>query len=238
MERRVLVVEDDARIARLVHIHLKDLGLTPVWKTDGRSGLEEALSGPYALVVLDLMLPELDGLEVCKRLRSAGSKMPVLMLTAKSDEIDVVLGLELGADEYITKPFSVREFIARVKALLRRTESEREPSPPDRDVPLVFGPLTIDRTRRKVTLRDQTVTLTAKEFDLLFHFASAPGKVFSRSELLEQVWGYRFEGYDHTVNSLINRLRRKIEDDPSHPRYIRTIWGVGYRFAESDELDP
>lgn len=236
-EKRVLLIEDDPKIARLVQIHLKDLGLVPDWAADGQSGLARMEERAYALVILDLMLPDLDGLEICKRIRRSHLFTPILMLTAKSEELDVVLGLELGADDYLTKPFSVRELIARVKALFRRIEAERQRAArPDPDEVLAFGALTIYPRKRKVLLRGAPVDLTAKEYDLLELFAGHPGCVYSRSELLEQVWGYQFDGYDHTVNSLINRLRRKIEADPSRPVYIKTVWGVGYRFAEPDEL--
>ena len=182
------------------------------------------------------MLPELDGLEVCKRIRTQDPYLPILMLTAKAEELDKVLGLELGADDYLTKPFSIRELIARVKALFRRIEVEQESRRRDATQPLRYGDLTLEPEKRKVTLRDQTIELTAKEFDLLMLFAQHPGRAYSRQELLDLVWGYQYAGYSHTVNTHINRLRSKIEDDPSAPRYIKTVWGLGYRFAEPEEL--
>jgi DNA-binding response OmpR family regulator len=187
-------------------------------------------------VVLDLMLPGLDGLSLCRQIRALPGYVPILMLTARSTELDRVLGLEIGADDYLTKPFSVRELIARVKALFRRVEAlESHPSEADDDGPIKRGPLVIDPERRRVHINERDVTLTAKEFDLLLHFARAPGKVFNRVQLLDQVWGYNHEGYEHTVNSHINRLRAKIESDPSRPEFIITVWGVGYKF--NDELE-
>ncbi len=232
----ILVIEDDPDIADLLGIHLSDLGYALDRAVDGKTGLDKALHGDYALVILDLMLPELDGLEVCKRIRSQDRYLPILMLTAKAEELDKVLGLELGADDYLTKPFSIRELIARVKALFRRIEIDRENLQRDITQPLHYGDLTVNPEKRKVTLRDQTIELTAKEFDLLMLFAQHPGRAYSRQELLDLVWGYQYAGYSHTVNTHINRLRNKIEDDPSAPRYIKTVWGMGYRFAEPEEL--
>ncbi len=232
----ILVIEDDPDIADLLGIHLSDLGYALDRAADGKTGLDKALHGDYALVILDLMLPELDGLEVCKRIRSQDRYLPILMLTAKAEELDKVLGLELGADDYLTKPFSIRELIARVKALFRRIEIDRENLQRDITQPLHYGDLTVNPEKRKVTLRDQTIELTAKEFDLLMLFAQHPGRAYSRQELLDLVWGYQYAGYSHTVNTHINRLRNKIEDDPSNPRFVRTVWGLGYRFAEREEL--
>ncbi len=232
----ILVIEDDPDIADLLGIHLSDLGYALDRAVDGKTGLDKALHGDYALVILDLMLPELDGLEVCKRIRSQDRYLPILMLTAKAEELDKVLGLELGADDYLTKPFSIRELIARVKALFRRIEIDQENLQRDAMQPLRYGDLTVEPEKRKVTLRDQTIELTAKEFDLLMLFAQHPGRAYSRQELLDLVWGYQYAGYSHTVNTHINRLRNKIEDDPSAPRYIKTVWGMGYRFAEPEEL--
>jgi len=235
-EATILVIEDDPDIADLLRIHLGDLGYAVDRVSDGKAGLARALQGSYALVILDLMLPLLDGLEVCKRIRAQNRYLPILMLTAKAEEVDKVLGLELGADDYLTKPFSIRELIARVKALFRRIEIDQENVQEDAVYPLRYGDLTVDPEKRKVTLRYQTVELTAKEFDLLMLFARHPGRAYSRQELLDVVWGYQYSGYSHTVNTHINRLRSKIEDDPSNPVYIKTVWGVGYRFAESEEM--
>lgn len=234
--RRVLVIEDEAEIARLVELHLRDLGCEVKHVDNGVVGLAEARDGGYDLIVLDLMLPELDGLEVCRRLRSEPSYTPILMLTARSSEIDRVLGLETGADDYLTKPFSVRELVARAKAIFRRVDALRsEETPP---AALSFGDLQIDTASRNVEVGGKRAHLTAKEFDLLLHFARNPGRVYSRTDLLDSVWGYAYEGYEHTVNSHINRLRNKIEDDPRKPRFVLTVWGVGYRFAEAEELVP
>ncbi|MDA0746642.1 MAG: response regulator transcription factor [bacterium] len=235
MSEKILIIEDDIDIADLVDIHLQDLNYPLDRATDGKTGLAMALSDEYLLVILDLMLPELDGLEVCKRIRAEKPNLPILMLTSKSEEFDKVLGLEIGADDYVTKPFSIREFIARVKALIRRT-TENEPTATDQKI-LSFAELTIDLENRKVTLANERIELTAKEFDLLALFASNPGRTYSRERLLDMVWEYRFTGYNHTVNSHINRLRTKIERNPSQPVFIRTVWGVGYRFAERKELD-
>lgn len=233
----VLIIEDDENICDLVEIHLADLGYDLERAVDGEKGLEKALSGEYSLIILDLMLPSLDGLEVCKQLRTEDEKTPVLMLTAKSEEVDKVLGLELGADDYLTKPFSIRELMARVKAIFRRMDVEQNPDDTvAEDEILMYGDLEIDLEKRRVSLGDEKVDLTVKEFDLLSLFARNPGKAYDRQQLLDLVWGYQFIGYEHTVNSHINRLRNKIEEDTSNPKYIKTVWGVGYRFAEKDEL--
>jgi DNA-binding response OmpR family regulator len=236
-QAKILVIEDDPDLARLLQIHLGDLGYEVVIVGDGRQGLEQALEGPYALVILDLMLPGLDGFEVCKRIRSEDRVLPILMLTSKAEELDKVLGLELGADDYMTKPFSIRELLARVKALFRRIEVAQEKSQEtNANGELLYDELVIDLEKHKVTLRGETIELTAKEFDLLALFACNPGRAYSRQELLDLVWGYQYSGYSHTVNSHINRLRSKIELDPASPRYIKTVWGLGYRFVEPEEL--
>ncbi len=234
---KILIIEDDYDIVDLAKIHISDLGYQLDWASDGESGLNKALQHKYALIILDIMLPKLDGLEVCRRFRQNNQLTPVLMLTAKSEELDKVLGLELGADDYLTKPFSVRELVARIKAILRRIETERGSSAKSEEPALLdYNTLIIDTAKRKVTLAGQKVELTAKEFDLLVLFAGHPGRTYNRQQLLDLVWGYHFDGYDHTVNSHINRLRSKIEKDPSRPDFIRTVWGVGYRFAEKEEL--
>ncbi len=232
-EPAILLVEDEPDIADLLSLHLGDLGYRVDAVADGALGLQKALAEAYALVILDLMLPGMNGVEVCKQLRTHGRAMPILMLTSKSEEVDKVLGLELGADDYVTKPFSIRELIARVRALLRRVELDQ----PEEEVgDLAFGELLIEPSKRKVHLGGEPVELTAKEFDLLALFAQHPGRAFSRQELLDKVWGYQYAGYSHTVNSHINRLRSKIEPDPATPRYVQTVWGVGYRFTEDEEL--
>ncbi len=232
--QRVLLIEDDRDIAELVQLHLRDEGYEVDYHSDGSDGLAAAKGASYDLLVLDLMLPGTDGLTICRELRGSGSYLPILMLTAKSSELDRVLGLELGADDYLTKPFSIRELVARVKALLRRAEAMGgKESPSSTDQLLQYGGLRIDAERRTVEMDGKSIELTAKEFDLLYHFAQHPGRVYSRIQLLDQVWGYGHEGYEHTVNSHINRLRGKIEQDPANPHYILTVWGVGYKFAEN-----
>lgn len=234
MAHRILVVEDNRDMAELVAMHLRDAGEEVTVALDGTAGLQQMREGGYDLIVLDLMLPAIDGLSLCRALRERGDHTPVLMLTAKSGEMDRVAGLELGADDYLTKPFSLRELMARVRAILRRVEMMAA-APAQGSAAaevLQVGDIRLDRTRRSVWLRDQSLELTAKEFDLLWHFAQQPGRVFTRSQLLDSVWGYGHEGYEHTVNSHINRLRAKIERDPARPRYILTVWGVGYKFAE------
>ncbi|MEK7774840.1 MAG: response regulator transcription factor [Candidatus Zixiibacteriota bacterium] len=235
--KRILIIEDDKEIADLVSLHLNDLHFDTVHSSDGKQGLTIALENPFDLIVLDLMLPTIDGFEICRRLRGAQSYTPILMLTSRTEELDRVVGLELGADDYLTKPFSIRELIARIKAIFRRIESITNPSGKEVENGLrKIGDLEIDVRKRKISLAGKPIELTVKEFDLLELFSSNPGRAYSRAKLLALVWGYQFEGYDHTVNSHINRLRSKIENDPANPMYIRTVWGYGYRFAEPKEL--
>lgn len=236
-KKNILIIEDDKEIIDLVEINLEGSEFVLDKSFDGESGFEKAKEGDHDLIILDLMLPKMDGLDVCKKLRAEGIQTPILMLTAKSEEIDKVMGLELGADDYMTKPFSIRELLARIKANLRRVKVEHATKPSAENKLLLFKNLVIDPRKRKVTLAGEIISLTPKEFELLQLFASNPGKTFSRQELLTKIWGYQFEGYDHTVNSHINRLRNKIEDDPSDPLYLKTVWGVGYRFVEHEELD-
>ncbi|MBN8865094.1 MAG: response regulator transcription factor [Sphingobacteriales bacterium] len=230
---RVLLLEDDANIVELLSIHLHDLGCEVVAVANGQEGLTAVLEQSFDLVILDLMLPGMNGMDVCRRIRQTDRHTPILILSAKSEEIDKVLGLETGADDYLTKPFSVREFIARVKVIFRRKEdygSAQEVLPASSIIR--FSGLVIDTDKRKVMLHENRVDLSPKEFDLITLLASNPGKSYSRKRLLNLVWGYDFEGYEHTVNSHINRLRGKIEEDISKPRFILTTWGVGYRFNE------
>lgn len=231
--RRLLVIEDEHDIAHLLELHLRDLGHEVALAHTGPAGLARAEAARFDLIILDLRLPGLDGLEVCRRLRQHKNYTPILMLTAKSTETDRVLGLELGADDYLTKPFSIPELLARVKALFRRIDAAAR-SVERHGRAIRVHALAIDFDRRHVTVEDQPVELTAKEFDLLAHFAANPGRVYTRAQLLDSVWGYGHEGYEHTVNSHINRLRAKIERDPAAPRYILTVWGVGYKFADTD----
>ena len=231
MTRRVLVIEDNADLGKLISLHLEDIGCDVRLIADGTSGFQEARSRQYDLIVLDVMLPGMDGVEICRKLRGEEVYTPIVMLTARSSEVDRVLGLEMGADDYVTKPFSIHELLARVKALLRRVESfggkEQETVGP-----FQLGNMTIDVDKRSVQVSDSVVQLTAKEFDLLVHFAKHPGRVYTRAQLLDSVWGYGHAGYEHTVNSHINRLRSKIEANPADPTYILTVWGVGYKFNE------
>ncbi|WP_228851435.1 response regulator transcription factor [Aegicerativicinus sediminis] len=230
---QILVVEDDKNIAELVTINLQD-DLTKVTCCyDGAEGYVEASKSDYDLIILDLMLPGKKGMDICRDLRLNHIQTPILMLTSKSDEIDKILGLESGADDYITKPFSVRELQARVRAVLRRSRSDRTNSEPSTDgLEITVKNLKINQELRKVQLNGKRLNLTPKEFELLLLLANNPGKTYSRAQLLHNIWGYEFEGYEHTVNSHINRLRSKLEKDPSNPEFILTSWGVGYRFTE------
>jgi DNA-binding response OmpR family regulator len=234
LEHKILVIEDQIDIADLIALHIRDLGHQVACVHDGQRGLDAARSGQYDLVILDVMLPGMDGLEVVRALRMQRIHTPVLMLTARSTEIDRVLGLELGADDYLTKPFSIPELQARVKAILRRLEMSGQP-PPNPHERIAVGELSIDAAAREVKLAGRAVALTTKEFDLLLHFARAPGRVFTRLQLLDAVWGTQFEGYEHNVNTHINRLRAKIERDPASPRYVLTVRGVGYRFTDEPQ---
>jgi len=231
MSHNVLIIEDNPEIANLVQLHLKDIHCQADIANDGAEGLRRFKDKVYELVILDLMLPVMDGLEVCKQLRANNALVPVMMLTSKSSELDRVLGLEIGADDYITKPFSIPELLARVKGQFRRLDALQAPVQQAKQ--LQFGELLIEPDKHRVSLAGKTIDLTAKEFDLLMHFAAHPGRVYSRTELLDQVWGYSYEGYEHTVNSHINRLRTKVESDPAKPQYIMTVWGVGYKFNET-----
>jgi DNA-binding response OmpR family regulator len=230
MLNSILIVEDQRDLAELAALHLGEIAREVTVCADGPSALRRVQANPPDLVVLDLGLPGLDGLEVCRRLRAMPRYIPVLMLTARGSDAERVLGLETGADDYLVKPFNVLELVARAKAIVRRMEglsrAERAAAA------ITLGGVTIDPQRRQVTVEGREIELTAKEFDLLLHFARAPGRVFSREQLLDAVWGGAHAGYAHTVNSHINRLRAKLETDPANPRYLRTVWGVGYKFAD------
>ena len=233
--RRILVVEDDPDIASLIQMHLKDQYQTVQVAGDGLVGYQLASEHHWDLIVLDLRLPGKDGLQLCRQLRSEQDYVPVLMLTSKSSELDRVLGLESGADDYVTKPFSVIELLARIRAIFRRMDvSLRQPEQKvsASTEEIIYSPdksIELDSQRHKVTKNGQELDLTAKEFTLLSYFLHNPGNVFSRAHLLNCVWGYGHEGYEHTVNSHINRLRAKIEDNPTKPKLITTVWGVGYK---------
>lgn len=231
MSKNILIIEDNHDIANLIMINLRGKHMQVEHAAEGKTGLRLALTGQYQLVILDLMLPELDGMDVCRTMRKEKVNTPILMLTAKTSELDRVLGLEVGADDYLTKPFSVPELIARVNSILRRSGEYQSSQTTEKSDSLQCGDLYIDPEKRQVLLSDNSIELTAKEFDLLWHFASNPGRVYSRSQLLSNIWGYGHDGYEHTVNSHINRLRAKIEADPTKPCYVITVWGVGYKFA-------
>ena len=234
----ILIIEDDREIANVVSMNLSDLGLDIQQEYNGKTGLEKALSRNWALLILDVMLPGMDGIAVCRRIRETDPYTPILMLTARADELDRVLGLELGADDYMTKPFSVRELNARAKALLRRAKTVRPgfvQEPEDSDAAVRIGGLEMDFKMHKSRLNGRALELTVKEFELLSLFVRNPGRAYSRADLLNIVWGYNFEGYEHTVNTHINRLRNKIEDDPANPKYLQTVWGIGYRFTGAKE---
>ena len=236
MDKKALIVEDDPDIALLVQVNLRQIDCEADLAADGLTGLRLAAANCYDVIILDITLPGLDGIEVCRRLREQGIRTPVIMLTSRDEELDKVLAISLGADDYLTKPFSVRELLARVKARLRRFVPDKEPGfPCEASAPtrLTRGALVLDTEQHRVTLTQAVVALTAKEFDLLALFMRHPGRAYTRTQLLEQVWGTSYAGYEHTVNSHINRLRMKIEGDPARPEYIRTVWGVGYQFSDA-----
>jgi len=233
MQHKVLIVEDDVDIARLVQLQLRDIGCESDIIGNGLEALNR-LNEPheYDMLILDIMLPDCDGLQICEQVRASNQQTPILMLTARSGEYDRVLGLDTGADDYLTKPFSFIELSARVKALFRRSATQLESREKVPEV-IDLGQLVIDPRSRRVTLTGETIELTAREFDLLKHFAMNPGQVFTRTQLLKDVWGYHHDGYEHTVNTHINRLRRKIEIHADIPDFIITVWGVGYQLNEA-----
>jgi DNA-binding response OmpR family regulator len=232
MNKQLLLVEDDDAIAQALRLHLEEAGFSLHREADGRHAMAAIDRQRWDLVLLDLMLPGADGWEVCRHLRERHAGVPVIMLTARSAEAHRVLGLELGADDYLAKPFSMLELVARIRALFRRIEQLS--TPPTTAPDLRFGPFRLDTVRRELLRGDEVVPLTLREFDLLHFLLKHPGRPFSRGELLQRVWGAGFDGYEHTVNSHINRLRSRIEDDPREPRRVVTVWGVGYRF----DLEP
>lgn len=233
MSDSVLLVEDDRDIAELIRVNLLELGVETIVQDQGDKALKMALENDYSLLILDVMLPGISGLDICRQVREQKPSQAIIMLTAKSSETDRVLGLELGADDYITKPFSVRELQARVRSQLRKVhvlQAANSADVVDNNGPLVIGDLHINQKNHQVVFQDNELELTATEFELLHHLASHPNQVFSRSQLLESVWGYHHSGYEHTVNSHINRLRAKIEIDATSPQIVQTVWGVGYKF--------
>lgn len=241
MTDSVLIVEDDIDIANLIRVNLMELGITTEHESDGKKALEKALTKPFSLLLLDIMLPSLSGLDICNEVRKQKPEQAIIMLTAKNSEVDRVLGLELGADDYMAKPFSIRELQARVRSQLRKVNLIKQ-----RDLPKVddafkelpdqinnykIGQLTIDDKLHRATLGAHELDLTSTEYDLLKHFIKHPEQVFSRAQLLESVWGYGHSGYEHTVNSHINRLRAKLEVNPTDAQIIQTVWGVGYKLS-------
>lgn len=227
--KHILLVEDDSDIASLLRLNLEDEGYVITHEADGASALERIDEAHWDAVILDLMLPNVDGLEICRRIRQLTRYLPIIIISARSSETDRITGLETGADDYLAKPFSVQELIARIKALFRRQQAMGQAQTSGT---IVAHGLTLDPLSRSVRLHGKEVDLTPREFELLWFFARHPGEVFSRLALLEQVWGYQHEGYEHTVNTHINRLRIKIEKDAAEPEIIRTVWGKGYKFAE------
>jgi two-component system response regulator VicR len=230
MTKTVLVADDDPTIRDVLELYLKRDGFTVLSTADGQAALQIARAHKPDLIMLDLMLPQVDGWEICRRLR-AESNVPILMVTARGEEYERILGLGLGADDYVTKPFSPGEVVARVKAIFRRIEMARATTPLSADV-IRSGDIVIEPGARHVTLRDQAVTLNAKEFDLLHFLASYPRQVFTREQLLDQVWGYTYTGETSTVTVHIRHLREKLELDPANPCLLETVWGVGYRFND------
>lgn len=220
----ILVVDDEERIRRLVRMYLENEGYTVEEAENGREALERFRKSSYALMILDLMMPEVDGWCVCREVRKV-SNVPIIMLTARGEEFDRVLGLELGADDYLVKPFSTKELVARVKALLRRAKG----SMAGNDSVLVFGKLRIEKEKHRVMIEDEIITLTPREFELLYFLAKNPGRVFSREQLMETVWGYDFYGDARTVDTHVKKLREKLSN-PEVKRMIGTVWGVGYKF--------
>lgn len=231
-KRHLLVIEDNRDLAELLALNLRGQDYEVDLAFDGLTGASMSGSREYTLIVLDVMLPGLDGIGVCQQIRQQKRYTPILMLTSRSAEVDRIRGLEVGADDYVVKPFSILELLARIKAILRRMDAFTETANVIDSSVIKHKEMTIDLDKRHVLINANNIDLTAREFDLLAHFARHPGRVFSRKQLLDQVWGYAYEGYEHTVNSHINRLRVKIEKDPTSPEYIETVWGVGYRYAE------
>jgi DNA-binding response OmpR family regulator len=240
MKDKVLIVEDEFDIANLIQVHLSELDIDSDICCHGQQGLEQALKQNYELIMLDVMLPGINGLDICRKIRQEKPLQAILMLTSKTSETDRVLGLELGADDYMTKPFSIRELQARVRTQIRRahaltdrnTASEKEQSTNNANQKInstCLGNLLVDQRYHQVTYKDNAINLTSTEFELLDFFCKNPDQVFSRAQLLDGVWGYNHSGYEHTVNSHINRLRNKLEEDCAEPKIIQTVWGVGYK---------
>ncbi|RNC71039.1 MAG: DNA-binding response regulator [Desulfuromonadales bacterium] len=232
MATRILVVEDNLEIAQLIRQHLESDGYDVTLTHDGTAGLSEVESQPYDLIILDLILPGIDGIELCRLIRAQKGYIPILMLTSKDDVVDRVIGLEVGADDYLTKPFSFRELTARVRAIVRLVEKLGTRESPDDDGIVRVGSLVLDPERRSVSRNGREIRLTTREFEILSLLTRHPGKVFSRSQLLREVWGYTNDCYAHTVDSHMSRLRSKLEDNPSRPDLVLTVWGVGYKLND------
>jgi DNA-binding response OmpR family regulator len=240
----LLVVDDDETILDRIIEHFRDrftfdgVPVEMIGVGDGETALKILFNeGPFDALITDLILPKMDGLAVCREVKEKAPDLPIIMLTGKDDAVDKVLGLEMGADGYITKPFSLRELEARIKSVLRRTRNGPSTERMRDEAPIVRGRLRIVSAKREVTIGDGQVELAPKEFDLLRLFASNPGEVFPRKYLLEKIWDYSYEGYDRTIDSHINRLRAKIEEDPENPRMILTVWGIGYKFNDDEKLN-
>ncbi len=233
-ERRttLLLIEDDENISTTITEYFSRAGYNVKTAEDGLAGVQAVLQDHPDVVVLDLMLPKMDGLAVCREIKDKAPHLPILMLTARDDVSDIVVGLEMGADDYITKPFAFRELEARIKSVLRRVRTGAATEGTGDEAPIVRGKLRIDPAKREVMVGERQVELTPKEFDLLRLFASNPGRVFPRKYLLEKIWDYSYEGYDRTIDSHINRLRAKIEDNPESPQMVLTVWGIGYKFND------
>lgn len=229
--KKILLVEDDPEITKLLKLHFNPQLYNLASSATGKDALKLVTEGKFDLIILDITLPDIGGMELCKTFRETNQNTPIMMLTCRGEETDKVLALELGADDYVTKPFGILELLARTKALLRRSDQMHSEAVNQPEC-LASKDLVIDINKRKATVRGERMELTNKEFDLLVLLAKHPGKVFSRYELLELVWGVAFSGYEHTITSHINRLRIKIETNLQHPEYILTAWGTGYRFAE------
>ncbi len=230
--KKILIIEDDSDIAEVIKLHFDDIYETVKIANNGLEGHKLATAEHWDMIILDIRLPGKDGLEICRNLRAEENYVPILMLTSKSSELDRVLGLEMGADDYVTKPFSIIELAARTKAILRRLAKSNKTNTVTEKIRANTHNIELDTRLHKVFKNNQEIDLTSKEFDLLYYFLQNPGSVFSRSQLLNEIWGYGHEGYEHTVNSHINRLRAKIEDNPTKPNIITTVWGVGYKLNE------
>lgn len=237
MSTSILLIEDDPEIHRLLKSHVEAQGYTLIWEQEGNAGLARALREDPLLCILDLELPGLNGLHICSKIREEGRTFPILMLTSRQEESDKVLGLKVGADDYLCKPFGLFEFTARIEAMIRRAKKYSGPAPvASPDGMQRYGDLLIDLYRHEVTRAGTSLGLTVLEFDLLLLFAHNPGRVFTREQLLNDVWEYTNVAYEGTVNTHITRLRKKIEPDPANPTYIKTVWGIGYRGADESEL--